>query len=454
MPEARGGPKAPSCAREATEPRRQSFRLVLATVVLVEAAVILGTLGFAKAPLTWDGRQYHVMAVNLMQSGTLSLSENAPIEPTIFRTPGYSLFLAGVYWLTGRSPAAARTAQFLMHGLSSYLVYLLARRAFAEGTARLAGLLHATYLPLVFLATYLLNEALTVFLVLLLVLVLPPEKRGAPLRVFVAGLLGGIATLVRPTLSLLPCLLMGLFFLRAGRAHRRRALAATLLLVLGWGLPILPWGLRNLSLTGRFVPLASTGGHSFYWSVQQYAGAVSYRLTLPEFERIVIEDNRRIALADAEIRQGSESLAPHGVRPPHGIRRELLLNRQYAEEALADAKRLSPGHVAVSAAERLAYLWSTSDMAPFPGLFHRVVQIQWAVLAVALATGICLSRPGLAHAPLWLLPLYLSLIHLVFHSEPRYSIPGRPFLMVYSAAGLAWVYCRILGTIRRPREGR
>ncbi len=37
--------------------------------------------------------------------------------------------------------------------------------------------------------------------------------------------------------------------------------------------------------------------------------------------------------------------------------------------------------------------------------------------------------------PLWVVAVYLSLLHVIFNVEGRYSVPARPALMVFAAIG-------------------
>src|SRR5207302_187908 len=90
-----------------------------------------------------------------------------------------------------------------------------------------------------------------------------------------------------------------------------------------------------------------------------------------------------------------------------------------------------------------AALWGPDDISPRsdPRL-HLGIRIQYALLVLLAISGLFLCSGRLAHQwPLWLVPLYFTTVHLVFHVEPRYSFPARTFLMIYAgvpaARGLA-----------------
>ena len=77
---------------------------------------------------------------------------------------------------------------------------------------------------------------------------------GRPLGTLLPGVLWGIATLVRPVSLILPPFVFLLARLRRGGAWRSAALF-TLLFTVGMAIPILPYTVRNYSITGRLVPV-------------------------------------------------------------------------------------------------------------------------------------------------------------------------------------------------------
>jgi hypothetical protein len=87
------------------------------------------------------------------------------------------------------------------------------------------------------------------------------------------------------------------------------------------------------------------------------------------------------------------------------------------------------------------WLWSTADFSPWPTRPINLPLKLWHVLTFGLAVaGVWSQRTALSSQwALWLVPAYLTALHLVYHVEARYTIPARPFLLVYSAIGLAWL---------------
>ena len=48
--------------------------------------------------------------------------------------------------------------------------------------------------------------------------------------------------------------------------------------------------------------------------------------------------------------------------------------------------------------------------------------------------------------------LYLSLVHAPFHVESRYSVPGRPFILIYTAVALIFLYTKTREHFRQKRR--
>jgi 4-amino-4-deoxy-L-arabinose transferase-like glycosyltransferase len=112
-----------------------------------------------------------------------------------------------------------------------------------------------------------------------------------------AGLALGVTCLFRPDWILLPAfLLVGAL---AVMRSRRRAIVASGVLVACAFLVILPWGLRNLAVNGRFNVTSHAGGMALYQSIGQF----------PNPYGIVFDDGRMYAEVRAS---GFESLDDPG----------------------------------------------------------------------------------------------------------------------------------------------
>jgi hypothetical protein len=108
--------------------------------------------------------------------------------------------------------------------------------------------------------------------------------------------------------------------------------------------------------------------------------------------------------------------------------------------------------------KRLAYLWAVSD---YPGaahytVWHTLARLEhFPLLALALVGFVlAIARLGVtATWPVAVFPIYVTLAHLVAHSEGRYSVPARPALIVFAALGAAAVWRRFGISGRDGRVG-
>jgi 4-amino-4-deoxy-L-arabinose transferase-like glycosyltransferase len=440
------------------------FAGAILLIVTVEATLILlGGQRERSEILGGDGTSYHQMALNLMERFEVSLSRFPPIEPTIYRSPGYPAFLALIYLVSDRSIMAVKITQFTLLGITALLLYQLATHHVGEQAAKLSAVLCATYPPLVFLSTFHLTESLATFgavgLVLLIEKAGDSKKWKFPLN-FAVGIVSGILTLIRPSLALSILFILSLGIIStmwSGKSANVKILDATLILAAmasGFMMILTPWLARNAVLSNRLI-LTSANSESLYCSTLQYSGRISYSFTSKDWQTVYFHELRK---RREEVERRLNSEPSNQASPPHSIRAELLLSESWARGAVEESWSLTPWLILKSIPKRLAYLWSTCDMSPQwlqAGIFHRLVQGHFLVMALLALLGVFLRRKKLVQEwPLWIFPIYLSIVHLVFHIEPRYSVPARPFILVYSAVGGVAIFELIRTRTQKCQVGR
>jgi hypothetical protein len=215
-----------------------------------------------KFPVTDSGDSpfYIELAWNWLKNGIYGFSVNGRLTPVDMRVPGDPAFLAAIFAFAEKSPRAAMVAQAVVDVAGCVVIALIAARLAPEPSRRrvtLAALWLAALCP--FTANYsavVLTEVLVTFLTGLAILVLLQADLGAgtetdraPILLnhwFLAGIMVGFGTLVRPET---PLLLMAAALVLAARWWRPRdwmkLLRAGVLMGVGFLLPILPWAARN-----------------------------------------------------------------------------------------------------------------------------------------------------------------------------------------------------------------
>lgn len=179
----------------------------------------------------------------------------------------YPAMLSAVYAVTDGSVTAARFLQAILAGLTAVSVFFLGRKLFDERTGTLAGLLAASYGPLIFFDTEILSTGLASFLAPLLVLAaLYAKGEVNPVRYLLFGLCAGLAIVTRGTF--LPFVFFAFillaFALRARWLPWKSIALREVLVLAGVIAVILPVAVISEIKTGHFSPLPRSGSINFY----------------------------------------------------------------------------------------------------------------------------------------------------------------------------------------------
>ena len=384
--------------------------VAVAAAVLLRLAVVAA---FPHMPLAGDEEDYTRAATALLEGRQ---------DPWLLgHPPLYTLICAGVQALTGPSENAIRVLQALLEGGSVLGVALLARRAFGARAATWAAWLYALNPEFIAYSHYLWSECLQLALLVwgLHALLALHERPGAG-RAVAAGLLWGVASLVKPyTLYLFPFVLAGLV-VWPGALRGARGLRVAGLALLVCGLTIVPWSIHASRQVGRPVVICTVSSLSLETGLNY--------LPAPQFDF------------------GS---------PPTTTGKLIRGAAQHREEGVVEFILANPGLYLSRAVEKLSYLWTPNsyvlrclyvhDKYGPPAELSAVFRlgVVWAILlcnaalCVGLIVGLCFSTPGALHvlALAYGLP-YMGMLTLT-PSFSRYRLPLMVFAVVFSAAWLA-----------------
>lgn len=328
---------------------------------------------------------------------------SSPFVPAATFPPGYSLFLAAIYSLVGRNHAAAVLANGVLVWATVLLTFLLARRAYGSGmTTAIVLVLVGSYPMWAYWASRVLSDVLHVFLLTLFAVVWFTD-RTTMRRAILAGLLLGLAVLVRPYALLLPA-----FLGVAGRFFRFSAfrLRYVIPLALAMCLPVGAWVARNYRAFGTPIFVSIGPGYGL-WLATREPGIPS-----PDWERSVREELRAL-----------------GIRQVYW-RRENLRLRQLA----LDHIRHHPVRYILLSLAKTPRRWIHVGTYT-PGWGKIALGVYFGVGFALLVAGLVLVRPRshVVVAGSVVIVLYYSLIFLPLHVEARYLLPARPFAFVISA---------------------
>lgn len=247
-------------------------KTVISLLIILLAAGFFIRLDFFIAKLhdfniVGDAKNYLIMSRQIVDNGVYgyALGQKSG-TPNAYVTPGYPLLLAAAYAAV-RDPylqvTIIRFLQVVISGIISPLLsFLFVRRLFKRnGIALITALFIAIYPTYILSSTYILTEVCS-FASMLLYLYLQTVslQDRKPLHGLLAGLAFALNILIRPTM--LPLLVLPFIFAlfvwkKTDRMILLRLFSYT---VIGAGILMLPWWIRNIVTIHRFILLSTGSG--------------------------------------------------------------------------------------------------------------------------------------------------------------------------------------------------
>ena len=420
-----------SASRAASIPAARFAAILFVVAFLVRLAFVIWLRDISADPTTRstnDDYEFNVFAQNLA-AGRGYVNDQG--LPSSFRAPGFSFFLAGLYFLAGTNYVLVFVSLCALGAVSCVLTWLLAREFFPENWARVAGVLSAVYLPHMYFATVLFSENLFVPLLTLGMWLTVRFLKGASTwYLAIAGMVFGLATLTRPFgLIFLPLFGVLVWFVR-------RPLPTRLVNVGVWTacflVVMVPWTVRNYRVHGEFVLVATNGGSTFYGAnndrvvtERRYYGYWLSTVELPQRDLVVAQPNE-LAHDDMEWKLGMDWVKSHP--------------KQFTFAAGLKLARLAVG---------------LPDFDAGPPLYRVVRMVgYWPFLAVFLLGALACVRLGLWSLP-WLAVhaciLATMITAVIFWGSARFRDVNVGLLMLYTTVGVQWLSA--ISPLRRVTAG-
>ena len=362
-------------------------------------------------------------------------------HPTAFFPVGWPGFLAGLFLLTGPSYAAIEVLNLVLWAVTAGLVCVLGRRLGGRAVGLVAGILVAVAPTIAIYAMRAPSEALFIPLLLIVCLLLTGRRETPSLRrAAVAGVLLGVAILVRSTAELLPLLLPVWLLLRR---PRRESWRAALVLAVASGLVLVPWAVRN-QVVMHSLTLSTNGGYTIWIGANPDAtGGFGVRGQHPKWgiDSVASEVAQDTTLTDKAVSFVTHHPAQWlGLVPAKfgylmswgpGPLRNALQGQTGSDPRLGFYDRhLDPAAKAlIDGALRSRWAFS---------LWH---YLYWALGALALILATWRRRPT-AGVALLLVAFWIVFHITLVHGEPRYMLSVTPLV----APALAWL---LVGGVRR-----
>jgi tetratricopeptide (TPR) repeat protein len=323
-----------------------------------------------------------------------------PVAP--IHGPGYPFFIGAVLAIT-RSLLGVAIVQAFLGSVAAALTYSIGRRLFGSTAGVAAGVLHATYAPLMLVDVSILGEALLVSLLTATLWIIVAQPRHAPV---IAGLILGLAIVVRPTAAVM----LPLFAFFFGR--RWWVFVATAIV------PVVP----VIILGGT---IQTSGGMNFYIG------------------------NSPLRDGTAWARPGGEWDAMRGMAWRAGVTGATAEDRFYIRQTLNEIGADPAAYLRTLASKAMWFISDEEvrDSHSFHFFAARSSLLRWLPrFGIVFALAVCgiVSR----RSPLLLgYTLILALTVVLLVAGFRYRMPIMPALFLFAGAGLATA---IADRSRRP----
>lgn len=353
-------------------------------------------------------------------------------EPFLDHYPYYdsplpAYVLALIYGLFGHSYLMVRVVQVLLGTLNVLILYRIAGRLFEATTAKVAGILAATYLPFLYYEGLLLKESVALFLLdSAILLILGALARPTWVAFWSVGVTVGLLSLSRiNALALVAaCLILITISLRSWTSGR-----AALALLLGVVMAIAPVTIRNKLVSGDWIPITVSGGQVLYTAnnpANQTGDLAPVPFVRPTslFERIDFhrraeaETGRRMTPAEVGAYWRHKSLAFSLEHPLTQVR---MVGHRFLRFW---NKEEMPDNHWIEIFKRFSWILR----APLPGY--------WLVAPFALVGLILLRRRQRELDLLYLVLVFYLLSLLPFWVSSRYRLPIVGVLILFAAAGM------------------
>ncbi len=438
---------------------RHHLLILLIAAALVRVAVYLlfpATFAFEQTGAIHGSSSFDVYAVNLINTGVYGLT---PGVPDAVLPPLYSVFVAGVYALFGRSSLAIALMHTLLDLISITLLVMITRRLFAvrgQVIGVLAGAFYAAYPYLIFQNLTLIDTPLFITLLhafVYLVMLLRQRERLDGITWVIAAAAGitlGAGAMVRPVIVFLALPLPLWFWARLPLTQTILRLIPVAVLSL---LPLLPWTVRNYGVYGEFVAMSVTAGSNFYQGnnpdvIPLMRAGYDVQWTAPD--PALIHNPPASPAADRE----RSALALDWLRENPAIIPELIWVKFLTHWSIdifpslnptegADPSAITSGDAAITAAPdggvTITGLPQGDPVAEYSGgafALGRVIHRYYVgvLLLFALIGVVVTARQWREISLLWIVQISMTLAYVIFHPSTRYRVPTDPLLFVLSAA--------------------
>lgn len=448
--------------------------LVFALLLRLGGGVIVSKQAFDRHGETGrflfpDSTQLDALARNLLQKHEFVDNNNR----RAWRTPAYSIMLAGLYAVSGNSIFTARLMTNLIDILNIVLVWWLAKTLFSNRAGMIAAGLATVYPFFVYFSNLILADVLGVTAMLLITCSTVKWGRASEQKHLAiwwsvaVGISLSFAIMVKAAFALVGIFVVTFLLIRMRKSlpestcERRKTYYCMPVIILAFCAGMAPWWIRNYVVFDAFVPFSTMGGFTLYESNSEKADGG------PNNEKIEFPwdwQSMNQALRTGRYLGGGETVEP-GMSPTH------IIYIIPGKPTLDLSPGLSTRHVEATACEielfsdKLLKMevmdwvknnpWRFASLMPIKFFRTWNVMPNWseAQSRFIKAASLCSYVPVmlLALLALWVyrsrwrevyllvIPaIYIGCLHSVFMGSIRYRLPAMGCMIVLAAGGVEW----------------
>ena len=388
-------------------------KLYLTSLFLI--SIVLGLLYFYFSPNSMleqgDASGYDKIGWNIAQGYGFS---DDGISPSAMRAPIYPYFLGLVYNFEGQSYCSIRIIQILLNSLCVLLVYFIGKDVFSKRVGNISALIYAIYPGFIMFTGFLMTEILsTFFLLSAIAIIIKSLRKKSILLAGGGGILLGLSTLTKPSTLFFPIFLITISLMR--KEYRSYIKYYTVLLII-MIITVIPWTIRNYVTFDKLIPVSIFTGYNFYLGSFHPDDKSSF--SLEEFKADYWEDPIE--------------------------KDKFYLNKSIERIFSAPADFISYMPLKLIyfyLPFGLAVIGSSTSAIAITLIFSQFILLFFALLGI--------YRCGFTKQSVLLinLILYFTIIHLIIISVPRFNIPIMPFLIIFNAHGMLFLYQKIRNKI-------
>jgi len=403
--------------------------------------------------------------------------------------PGTSMMLAGTYLAFGEYRYIyLRVIQAIVDSFGCLLMFLIGRELFGRKVGLIAAFLYAIYLPIAYLSTWPLHDALMPFITLVSLYFFIKAVRTRAIKFYIlSAFFAGVGCYFQPSILLLPLIFgLGLFLYELRKPNFREQVVyvakVTAIMAVVAVLVMSPWVARNYRVSGGIMVMRPSMWQGVWEGFGEFENPVGAVLDDGvTYEQIKKEVGYDIKYGTPEYDAVFMPKVLSTIKEYPGwwlsviVRRvprtivnfsELGINNLSPIKAdypvlLAYLYRNAPGAIGYKEALRgLAAgikdgtFWEIAKGHPFGVIYFGLVGLFGVVPALLSIVAIWFMRRN--WRPLILVatvPVYFSLVHMfTFVASYKSMVPGVLGYIIFSAVALYYIYNEIKGTTKKAVE--